>query len=112
MINRSWPEVTLQAQDRPPDALARWEVDTRRTATSAREVQHDLIRVELGLEARVVHFEADIELRCRVPDGPQADCPDIPIRVATRRNRRTRERSVRSGKPTDRALRRRTEQRR
>src|SRR6185369_7621013 len=89
LINRSWPEVTLQAQDRAPDVLARGEVDAHRTATSTREVEHHLRRVELRLEACVEHFEADIELRRRVPDRPYADRPDIPIRVAACHNRRT-----------------------
>src|SRR3954471_13512847 len=65
VIRRSWPEVALQTQDRRPDVLARREVDARRTAARAREVQRDQIRVMLGLNPRVHDFEADIELRCR-----------------------------------------------
>src|SRR6188508_896151 len=104
MIRRSWPEVTLQAQDRAPDVLARGEVDAHRTPARAREVEHHLTRVEIRLDACVSHFEADIELRSRVPDRPDADRPDIPVWVAACHNRRTRERGVRSGEAANGAL--------
>src|SRR6185503_13295834 len=112
MIRRSWPEVALQTQDRAPDALARREVHAGRTAACSREVEHHLVRIMLGLDACVEHFEADIELRRRVPDRPQAHAPGAEVRVAARHDRRAGERRVRSGKPTDRALRRRAEDRR
>ena len=57
--------------------LVRRLVHTRRTATGASEVQHDQTRVMPGLEHCVGHFEADIELRCRIPDRAQADRPEL-----------------------------------
>src|SRR6476620_1547473 len=78
LIGRLGPEVTLHAQDRSDDAVARREVDARRASARAREVEHHLTRVELRLDSRVVHFEADIELRRRVPDRSQADRPGAP----------------------------------
>src|ERR1044072_6031060 len=64
---RSWPEVALQAEVRAPHALARRLVEASRTAARACEAEQERVRVMLGLDARVVHFEADIELRRRVP---------------------------------------------
>src|SRR5947208_2755066 len=103
MIRRSWPEVALQTQERAPDALARREVDARRTAARTRKVEHHLTRVELRLDARVGDFEADIELRRRVPDRAQAEGPHSEVRIATRHHRRARERRVRCRKPANRA---------
>src|SRR5256885_14816444 len=105
VINRSWPEVTLQAQDRRPDVLARREVDARRTAARACEVEHRRVRVMLGLDPGVHDFEADIELRSRVPDRPDTGVPHVEVRIAARHRRRTREGDVRSQTIANRALR-------
>src|SRR3954465_13518702 len=109
MISRSRPEVTLQAQDRSPDVLAgRRDVVARRTAVRACEVEQNGCRVELRLETCIEHFEADPELRSRVPDRPETDCPDIPVRVAAN-DRAGREARRRAGSGADRTNRRRTE---
>src|SRR5690348_7198320 len=104
-----WPEVALDAEQTREHVLARRGVEADSAATGTGEVERDLARVVLRLEARVHQLETDIEVRHRVPDGTRADVPDVEVGIAARQSSSAAR--CNTANRADRALLRRAEQR-
>src|SRR3984957_15085595 len=79
----SGQEVALDTEGSGPDAFVREGVEARsHTARSA--IRPNLRTAVRGVDRLVEHFDTDIEIRMRVPDGPRTGLPPTHVRVALR----------------------------
>ena len=77
-LRRSWIEVALPAEHCGPDVLVVEDEDRGPRARRG----HDGGAFEGGVALGVQHFEADIELRHRVPLRPRAGFPEVVVGAA------------------------------
>src|SRR5262245_58299255 len=75
--SRSWIEVALAAEHRGPDVLIVDEVDSRPRAVG-RVDRRTLVG---GVQVRIQHLDADIELRHRIPLGACADLEEAEVGI-------------------------------
>src|SRR5262245_49696905 len=80
---RSGQEVALDTERSSPRALVREGVLARSQAARG-AVLPDRRPAVRGLDRLVHHFDTDIEVRMRVPDGPGTNLPPAEVRVTLR----------------------------